>query len=354
MFRFSGRGGSVVSLVLAFALGTVSASADPIELTVYTYDSLAGRDGWLTDVKPGLEKACDCRVRVLADGDGGQLAARLQFDRERGKPAAHLAVGIDQFQWPRLRALAEADSTWRPAGLERMKKELREGLAEAGFFAFDHGVFAFMLDEQEWKRRFPDRSPPASLRELLNPRLGRTLLLQDPRTSTPGQAFALYLREALGAEAPAYVTALRAQWLTLAPGWNQAYGLFLRGEAPLVWSYTTSAAYHRKQGQGARYRALVFAEGNPLQIEGAFVVAGPHQTAATRAAARRAIEHLLSTGAQSRLPERQWMLPAREDVKLPASFEGLARPRRALRLSAEAPDVEAALREWERAVRGRR
>ena len=37
---------------------------------------------------------------------------------------------------------------------------------------------------------------------------------------------------------------LKPRILTVSKSWDEAYGLFLKGEAPLVLSYTTSPAYH--------------------------------------------------------------------------------------------------------------
>ena len=49
---------------------------------------------------------------------------------------------------------------------------------------------------------------------------------------------------------------LRPRVLTVTPGWSEAYGLFVKGEAPLVLSYTTSPAYHRFAEKSERYAAL--------------------------------------------------------------------------------------------------
>src|SRR5206468_2130798 len=114
------------------------------------------------------------------------------------------------------------------------------------------------------------------LTELSAPAWKRKLILEDPRTSTPGLDFVLYARAALGERAREFWRGLRGQWLTLAPGWDAAYGLFLKEEAPLVWSYTTSQAYHEEHGDAAgenrRYSAILFEEGQPIQVEGAALV----------------------------------------------------------------------------------
>ena len=61
--------------------------------------------------------------------------------------------------------------------------------------------------------------------------------------------------------------ALNPRILTVTKGWSEAYGLFVKGEAPLVLSYTTSPAYHRIAESDSRYEAAVFDEGHNLQVE---------------------------------------------------------------------------------------
>ena len=66
----------------------------------------------------------------------------------------------------------------------------------------------------------------------------------------------------------------------MTPGWSEAYGLFTKGEAPMVLSYTTSPAYHMVAENTERYQAAAFREGHYLQIE----VAGPDRGLAGKGA----------------------------------------------------------------------
>ena len=168
----------------------------------------------------------------------------------------------------------------------------------------------------------------------------------------------LYVQQVLGTGADTYWRGFRTQWLTLAPGWDAAYGLFLKGEAPLVWSYVTSEAYHREHGDSeGRYRAVIFDEGQPLQIEGASLIRGSFGkdrkgAEASLARARAFLEFLISEEAQRRLPLKNWMMPARRDTPLPASFAGLPKPRKLLRIEkTSALDVERELERWAERLR---
>lgn len=126
----------------------------------------------------------------------------------------------------------------------------------------------------------------------------------------------------------------------MAPSWDSAYGLFVKGEAPLVWSYTTSQAYHRAQGETA-YRAIVLEEGAPLQVEGAVMMKGIQGE--TRKLAESFLEFLISPAVQERVATAQWMYPSVKGTVLPASYSGISRPSKVIHLRKSREDVQAAL-----------
>ncbi len=315
------------------------------ELVVYTYDSLMSKQGWGTAVFPEFEKKCGCTLRVIATGDGGQVLSRLQLDAERGKPTAQVVVGLDQHLWEKAKPLVESWGAWRPREFGHLQKDARVGAPGDGFLPFDYGVFAFMADTQALSEQ--GLHLPRSLQDLLKPEWKRKIILEDPRTSTPGLAFLLFTQVSEGAKVGEFWKKLASQWLTLAPGWDAGYGLFLKKESPLVWSYTTSQAYHEENGDTAkRYRAVVLEEGHPLQIEGAALVKGALDAPGARDRAKAFLEFLISKEAQARIPQTQWMMPARSDVKLPASFMHLPVVTRVHRIETRPESVERDLKSW--------
>ena len=88
------------------------------------------------------------------------------------------------------------------------------------------------------------KNPPKSLKELVEGDPEQKIVIQDPRTSTPGLGLLLWVKAVYGDEAPEAWAKLKKRVLTVTPGWSEAYGLFTKGEAPMVLSYTTSPAYH--------------------------------------------------------------------------------------------------------------
>ena len=125
--------------------------------------------------------------------------------------------------------------------------------------------------------------------------------------------------------------------MTVTPGWSEAYGLVLEGEADLVLSYTTSPAYHLiAEGDGG-FAALPFEEGHYLQVE----VAGRLLASDAPDLAADFLAFTLTDEFQSAIPTGNWMYPAvTPPGGLPEGFESL-RPARTL---FHPPEEAAALR----------
>jgi thiamine transport system substrate-binding protein len=346
-----GRIQILLSLAISLPLSTLSfAAEDPVEVSVYTYDSLVAKGGLGPEIFPLFEKNCGCKLKVSASGDGGQLLTRLQLDAERGKSSADLVLGIDQVIWERAKPWLDTSAT---AGGAKMKNLETFARVAPGFVPFDYSEFAFMMDKKGAAAL--GLKAPKSLSDLQKPEWKRNLILEDPRTSTPGLAFLLYTRALLGDSVWDFWRTFKTQWLMLAPGWDGAYGLFMKNEAPLVWSYTTSQAYHEAHGDSSgadrRYEAVLFDEGEPVQVEGGALVkpigAGNPER---RAKAEAFLEFLLSDEVQNKVALKNWMRPVIAHTKLPDSFTHLPTVKKRVAISQSADFVEASLKQWSKVV----
>ena len=326
------------------------ANAGAPDLVVYAYDSFAAPGGLGPEVVPAFEKRCRCRVGLIPVGSAGQLVTRVQLDRKRKVEGAHVALGLDAFTLTEIREETLSWGKWRPENFKRIMSEAR--IAD-DFLPVDMGYFAWMADlEALAKRDGKALAAPKRLSDLLHPAFRRALLLEDPRTSTPGLAFLLYTEAVLGPKVSDFWKSLRSQWLTLTPGWDGAYGLFLKGEAPMVWSYTSSQAYHEEHGVKARYRALLFEEGQPLQVEGAVLLKGANKDPATLENARAFLEFLISDEVQKRVPLKNWMFPVVSPMELPMSFQKIERPRKIIRIRVSPEKLSHLLQDWNAWVQG--
>ncbi|MGK5086078.1 thiamine ABC transporter substrate-binding protein [Bdellovibrionota bacterium FG-2] len=349
---------AVLGLIGICGITAAPVYAAPSELVIYAYDSFASPKGAGSQIIPLFEKQCACKVRLLASGDAAQLLTRLQLDEKRGKSDAHLVLGLDQQLFAQAKPYLEAMPKWTPQGYSDLIVETKVG---EGFVPFDYGVFALMGDQTELTRL--KLSPPQKLADLLKPEYRRNIILEDPRTSSPGLAFLLFTNEVLGAGFQSFWASFKSQWLTLTPGWDGAYGLFLRKEAPLVWSYSTSEAYHQEhgdsKGEQRRYRAFLFEEGQPIQVEGAAMikrslwVGSSAANDALEKLAKAFLEFLLTPQSQTRIAHANWMLPVRQGVGLPGSYKGLPVPRRQFRIEKSAAETARILSLWQKEVERR-
>ena len=173
------------------------------------------------------------------------------------------------------------------------------------------------------------KNPPRSLEDLLKPDYRKKIILEDPRTSSPGLGFLLWTIAVYGENYLAYWERLMPNILTITEGWDSAYGLFTSGEAPMVLSYTISPAYHVEYENTTRYRAIIFKEGNYLQIEGMGIM----KKSKNIKLSQKFIDFILTEDFQGEIPLTNWMFPVNPEVKLPDSFRYAPTPDKILYLN---------------------
>lgn len=306
-------------LSLWLATGLAQAQTKPT-LTVYTYGSFAGKYGPGKTVKERFEAVCGCELAWVTAEDAGSLLGRLRLEGEGTK--ADAAVGLDM----NLAAEAKALGLFAPHGADVKDLTLPIRWQDDTFVPFDWGYYAFVYDSNKLA------NPPKSLKELVENANGPKVVLQDPRTSAPGLGFMLWMRKVYGDKVDEAWTQLKPRIVTFTKGWSEAYGLFLKGEADMVMSYTTSPAYHIAVEKKDNYKAAPFSEGHYLHVE----LAGLTRTTKQPELAKRFMAFILSEPFQSAMPEGNWMMPAKtSSAGLPAAFKNLVQPDKALLFTPE-------------------
>nr|WP_250153599.1 thiamine ABC transporter substrate binding subunit [Cedecea lapagei] len=308
--------------------------AKPV-LTVYTYDSFAADWGPGPAVKKAFEADCNCELKFVALEDGVSLLNRVRMEGKNSK--ADVVLGLDN----NLVEAATQTKLFAPSNIERGVLQVPGGWKNSTFVPYDYGYFAFVYDKNKLK------NPPKSLKELVESDQKWKVIYEDPRTSTPGLGLLLWMQKVYGNKTPEAWQKLAKKTVTVTKGWSEAYGLFLKGEADLVLSYTTSPAYHIIEEKKDNYAAADFSEGHYLQVE----VAGRLANSKQPELAEKFIKFITTPGFQNTIATGNWMYPV-TNVALPAGFDSLVKPQTTLEFPPQQVATQRAewINEWQRAV----
>ncbi|RYE55422.1 MAG: thiamine ABC transporter substrate-binding protein, partial [Rhizobiaceae bacterium] len=202
-------------LIVAAALAALSSVASAARtLTIYTYESFTSEWGPGPKVKAEFEKVCACTVDYVSLPDGVALLTRLKMEGNATK--ADIVLGLDT----NLIEEAKATNLLAEHRIDASGVKVPGGFSDPVFVPYDYGHFAVIYDTKAMK------NPPKSLKDLVEGDPEQKIVLEDPRTSTPGLGFLFWMRAVYGDQTPAAWMKLQKRILTVTPGWSEAYGLF--------------------------------------------------------------------------------------------------------------------------------
>lgn len=306
-------------------------------LTVYTYSSFPVK--LIETVREKFKTDYQVTVNFKSFSDTGPLFNQLI--REQKKPVADVVIGLDNNYFFKAEE-AGLFQSYRPQGLDKVSKELIFD-SQHRLIPFDYGYVVFNYDRDQLK------NPPVSFVDLLKPEYKGKIIITNPLTSSPGQIFLLTTVAFFGEDGYLdYWRKLKRNLLTIAPGWEEAYGMYTSGEAPIVLSYGTSPVYHLLYDNTERYQTMVLNNTAYAQIEAAGIVKGaPHLKEA-----KLLMDYILSKEFQELIPENQFMYPARSDAALPDSFRIAAKVEHLLNLPPQqvSENLEKWLSDWENVI----
>ena len=182
---------STISCLLGVAALAFPFAATAAEkLTIYTYDSFTAEWGPGPQVEKAFEAECACDVEFVSVADGVALLNRVKLEGAATK--ADVVLGLDT----NLTAEAKATGLFAPHGISAESLTVPEGWSDDTFLPYDYGYFAVIYDTEKLK------TPPASLKELVEGDPEQKIVIQDPRTSTPGLGLLLWVKAVYGDKAP--------------------------------------------------------------------------------------------------------------------------------------------------------
>ena len=282
-------------------------------LTIYTYDSFVSDWGPGPIIKKKFEDKFKRHLEFVTVDSAATLLTKVILEGSSTK--ADIVLGLD------MNLLDEANKSnlFFKHSLEHLINiiDLPIEWESENFTPYNYGYFAFVYNNKKFT------NPPNSMEELINNTDAR-IVIQDPRTSTPGLGLLTWIKAIYGNKAGDAWEKLNKKIISVTKGWTDAYyNIFLAGEADMVLSYTTSPAAHIMFENNYDYSAINFSEGNYITIE----FAGILKSSKNKLLAKKFLRFMLTEDFQSIIPLTNIMYPVIKINDLPEAYKSLEIPK---------------------------
>jgi len=301
------------TILIFFTTLFISFSIYAEKLTIYTYDSFVSEWGPGPIIEKIFEEKHNADVQFVAVDSAATLLNKVILEGETTK--ADIVLGLDM----NLFDLAEQSGLFSSHSINNTNNLINLPLKwdSNKFVPYNYGYFSSVYNETNLK------SPPKSMDELINTTNAR-IVIQDPRTSTPGLGLLTWMKALYGDKAGDEWKKLNKKIISVTKGWTDAYyNFFMAGEADMVLSYTTSPAAHIMFEERYDILATTFEEGNYITIE----FAGILNNSKNKDLANRFLNFMLSEEFQSVIPSTNIMYPVTNIKDLPEAFDKLEVPK---------------------------
>ncbi len=295
------------------------------QLTIYTYDSFS----WIQkSLVPYFEKSHNCKIKVVLFDSTSGILTRLKLEKDN--PQADIAIGIT----PTMLAQSKKDNLF-----DKYKSPKLENIKDVSLIfdkdhfttPYDYGALAVLYNTDKIKKA------PTNFNDFF--RHKKSLLIQDPRTSSTGTDFLLWTIALHRNNWKEFWLSFKGSVLTSTTGWSESFAKFESGEAPMMISYATDNAYSIHNYGSSTYNLVIPGGKAFLQIEGVSIVKGSSQAFL----AKKFIDFMLSDMFQKEIPLNQWMFPV-TDTELPEVFSHALHPKQTV--SIPLTEIEDNLNQW--------
>ena len=282
------------------------------KLTIYTYDSFVSEWGPGPIIKKKFKEIYQVDLNLIAVDSAATLLNKVIL--EGSNTNADIVLGLDM----NLLHSAKQSELFDHHSLNNLNEKLNLPINWGSelFVPYNFGYFAFVYNNKKLK------NPPKSMNELINFTEAR-IVIQDPRTSTPGLGLLTWMKALYGEKADTQWSKLNEKIVSVTKGWTDAYyNFFMAGEADIVLSYSTSPAAHIMFESNYDISAIAFEEGNYLSIE----FAGILKSSKNKEMANNFLNFMISDDFQSIIPSTNIMYPV-ININLPEAYTQLEIPK---------------------------
>jgi len=298
------------------------------KLTIYTYDSFVSEWGPGPIIEKKFEEIYQVDLDLIAVDSASTLLNKVILERSNTK--ADIVLGLDM----NLFDAAEQSDLFSNHFLTNLNDRiiLPINWNSKLFVPYSYGYFAFVYNNKKLK------NPPVSMDELINLTDAR-IVIQDPRTSTPGLGLLTWMKALYGDRTEKQWSKLNKKIISVTKGWTDAYyNFFMTGEADIVLSYSTSPAAHIMFEDNYDISAAIFDEGNYLSVE----FAGILKSSKNKKMANNFLNFMISKDFQSIIPSTNIMYPVK-NINLPEAYDHLEIPKV---IHLEPKDISEKKEEW--------
>ena len=281
-------------------------------LTIYTYDSFESEWGPGPIIEKVFEEKYKTNIDFIAVDSAATLLTKIKLEGSSTK--ADIILGLD------MNILEDANNSnlFVKHKVKDLKNKIKLPIMwnNENFIPYNYGYFAFVYNNTKIT------NPPNSMDELIN-NSDLKIVIQDPRTSTPGLGLLTWMKAIYGNNASNEWKKLNKKIVSVTKGWTDSYyNIFMQGEADLVLSYTTSPAAHVMFENNYDISSINFTEGNYITVE----FAGILKTSKNKELSNQFLNFILTEDFQSIIPSTNIMYPVTEIKNLPDAFKLLKKP----------------------------
>ena len=283
------------------------------KLIIYTYDSFISEWGPGPIIESIFEEKYNAEIELIAVDSAATLLNKVILEGKSSK--ADIVLGLDM----NLFHEANVSNIFSTHNLGNINELINLPLnwESNKFVPYNYGYFAFVYNNKNLSK------PPISMKELINSTDAR-IVIQDPRTSTPGLGLLTWMKALYGNDAKSEWKKLNKKIVSVTKGWTDAYyNFFMAGEADIVLSYTTSPAAHIMFEENYDISAASFEEGNYISIE----FAGILEKSKNKDLANKFLQFMLSQDFQSVIPSTNIMYPVTNIDNLPEAYNSIDIPK---------------------------
>ncbi len=300
-------------IIIFFTSLLISFSIYGDKLTIYTYDSFISEWGPGPIIKKTFEEKHNTDIEFVAVDSAATLLNKVIL--EGSSTRADIVLGLDM----NLFELADKSGLFSSHNINEINSSINLPLKWESnkFVPYNYGYFSFVYNKANLEL------PPRSMDELINSTKAK-IVIQDPRTSSPGLGLLTWMKALYGDKVGDEWKKLNKKIISVTKGWTDSYyNFFMTGEADMVLSYTTSPAAHIMFEDRYDILATTFEEGNYITIE----FAGILNTSQNKDLANKFLNFMLSEEFQSVIPSTNIMYPVTKIKDLPEAFDKLEVPK---------------------------